>query len=102
MTRPYLTRGQMSTLKSRLTRAKKKGPPSAVVMEVHHAVTVFDEHVWPDNWANWQAALTDLPGLLWYSLDDVRDKDAANKVATVADEWATWELGPSGPGRGPA
>lgn len=53
-----LTQQEFSGLKSRLTRAKKKGP-EAVVAAVEHAVKVFDEKGWPDNWPTWGVALRD-------------------------------------------
>ena len=53
-----LTQREYAILRSRLTRAKNKGP-DAVVKEVKHAVSVFNEKGWPDRWPAWRVALED-------------------------------------------
>jgi len=83
-TRPYLSRSQYSTLKSRLTRAKKKGP-GATIREVRHAVTVFDAHVWPDDWARWERALSDCHrSLIFFDLAQLMSLDQAGLDALIS------------------
>lgn len=53
-----LTQQEYRNLKSRLTRAKNRGP-SYVEAEVRHAFGVFREKGYPDDWARWRGALED-------------------------------------------
>lgn len=53
-------------LKSRLTRAQNRartlGTPeayAAVIEECGYAYAIFDQYVWPDDWARWQSASRD-------------------------------------------
>jgi len=65
--RPYLTRAEFTRLKGRLTRAvnKAKAEPNevelwrAVEAERDYAFAIFDEYVWPDDWARWERAADD-------------------------------------------
>ena len=53
----YLSRSQMSAAKSRLTRAKKKGP-AAVIAEVESTFQAWNDgdFAYPDQWHNWRRA----------------------------------------------
>ena len=53
-----LTQQEFRTLKSRLTRAKKKGP-EAVIAECDRALAIFEDKGYPDRWNDWQRAKED-------------------------------------------
>jgi hypothetical protein len=55
-----LTQQEFTTLKSRLTRAKKSGDADRVLYEVKDAVRTFNEKGWPDNWPMWRVAAEDV------------------------------------------
>jgi len=53
---PTLTQKEFVNLKSRLTRAKNSNDPQRVLKEAEHALSIFEEKGYPDNWHLWQAA----------------------------------------------
>lgn len=57
--REYITKQEYAKLKSALTRAKRSGDALRVLRAVESAVAVFNEKVWPDDWAHWRIALED-------------------------------------------
>lgn len=57
--REYITKAEYAKLKSSLTRAKNSGDPMKVLAAVEAAVAVFNEKIWPDDWAMWRISLED-------------------------------------------
>jgi hypothetical protein len=57
--REYITNQEYAKLKSALTRAKNSGDPARVLKAVEAAVDVFNQKIWPDDWAMWRIALED-------------------------------------------
>lgn len=55
-----LTNREYATLKLRLSRALKKGDPSAVMAAVIDAEAVFEEKGFPDDWSRWRRAADDV------------------------------------------
>jgi len=80
----YISRKDYATLKGRLTRAQKKGP-GAVVREVRHAIEVFNDHVWPDDWHRWNCALSDCHrSMTFFDMDQLESMDDAGVDALVS------------------
>lgn len=80
----YIPKSEYSNLKSRLTRAEKKGP-GAVVREVRHAIGVFNNYMWPDDWHRWNIALSDCHrSMTFIHIDDLARMDDAGVDALVS------------------
>jgi len=54
-----LTKSELTTLKSRLTRAINSGNSAKVLSEVENAYEIFEEKGWPDDWSRWEIAKED-------------------------------------------
>jgi len=54
-----LTKSELTTLKSRLTRAINSGNSAKVLSEVENAYAIFEEKGWPDDWSRWERAIED-------------------------------------------
>ena len=54
-----LTKRELTTLKARLTRAKRSGDPKQVITVVNDAFDVFDDKGYPDCWHTFNIARED-------------------------------------------
>lgn len=73
-------------LKAALTRASKSGDPEKVARACVLAMNEWDAiGAWPDNWSNWQRALTDsLPFGRQVSLEDLPRGNGPTQVQNPA------------------
>lgn len=55
----YLTKGEYSRQKARLTRAKNTGDPAKVLEAVEATLDEWNGKAWPDDWHRWSVALDD-------------------------------------------
>lgn len=54
-----LTKKDLTSLKSRLTRAQNSGNPEKIIAECDRAFQIFEEKGTPDNWHTWNIARED-------------------------------------------
>ena len=55
----YLTKGEYTRQKARLTRAKNSGDPLNVLKAVEDTVEEWHGKAWPDDWHRWARELDD-------------------------------------------
>lgn len=54
-----LTQKEHTALKGRLMKVVNAGDPEKIIAEAEHAIKLFEEKGWPDDWSRWERAKED-------------------------------------------
>jgi len=54
-----LSPGEYRRLKGRLTRVSNSGDYNKIIKEVEHALAIFEQKGYPDDWSRWERAKDD-------------------------------------------
>ncbi len=70
MTTNYLTKGQYSKAKRRLTKAQRSGNPQNVIDAVGYTFAEWDDgdFAYPDDWHRWERARADAEMQIRYAM----------------------------------